>query len=374
MKFIKLALIFILATQLSSGWLDRNFSCKSKENIKFNENWKEFLGESEDAIETFNDLINYEESWFSFINSKEDLQDDFNEILEDMIATFTDNKKVIFCLNKMKKFNREILDIQNDILLLKEKNIDNSTKIAKEMDEKYKEISKLQNYILEIKKSILNELKKLGLEISDEELNTLLVRIDSQNIIQMMLVFDISKKITSKLEKLMLAGNGDIKITKRYYGMNLILSEIALFIQNKYITSIDSKFIPKLKKMISEISQLKKHTVKLLNQSHTDYEKNIYKNNIESQQLTLKTAEIYIKNLNTQKNQIKLARKQVLRNLDLTLNSYQTMAISSNLLNLINLSKKSFSKIMKMQFPEIIPFKNPNMAKEYQKLTEELNR
>lgn len=364
----------ILSTQLLNGWFNSQFSCDSKKNTQFNNNWKDFLDESEDAIETFNDLKNYEESWFSFIHSKEDVQEDFNEILEDMIATFTENKKVIFCLNKMKEFNREILTIQNEILLLAEKNVDNSKVIAKQIRVKTQHIITLQNFILESKKSILSELKKLGLDISDNELNTLLVRIDSQNIIQMMIVFDISKKITAKLEKLMLAGNGDVKITKRYYGMNLILSEIAIFIQSEYIRSINLNFIPKLKKMITDISKLQQQTIQLLKQSRTDYEKSIYTNNIKSQELTIKTAKIYIQNLDSQRKQIILARKRVLRNLDLTLNSYQTMAVSSNLISLINLSNKNFTKIMTMQFPEIVPFTNQNMEKEYIKLTEELNR
>jgi len=374
LKFTKFILIVILSTQLLNGWFNSQFSCDSKKNTQFNNNWKDFLDESEDAIETFNDLKNYEESWFSFIHSKEDVQEDFNEILEDMIATFTENKKVIFCLNKMKEFNREILTIQNEILLLAEKNVDNSKVIAKQIRVKTQHIITLQNFILESKKSILSELKKLGLDISDNELNTLLVRIDSQNIIQMMIVFDISKKITAKLEKLMLAGNGDVKITKRYYGMNLILSEIAIFIQSEYIRSINLNFIPKLKKMITDISKLQQQTIQLLKQSRTDYEKSIYTNNIKSQELTIKTAKIYIQNLDSQRKQIILARKRVLRNLDLTLNSYQTMAVSSNLISLINLSNKNFTKIMTMQFPEIVPFTNQNMEKEYIKLTEELNR
>jgi len=374
LKLTNLALILILSTQLLNGWSDNRFSCDSKKDVEFNSNWKDFLEESEDAIETFNDLQNYEESWFSFIHSKQDVQDDFNEILEDMIGTFTNNKKIIFCLNKMKEFNRDIITIQNEILLLKEKDENSSKVVIKNIKVKNQHITKLQNHIKESKKSILNELKKLGLDISDSELNTLLVRIDSQNIIQMMLVFDISKKITAKLEKLILSGNGDVKIIKRYYGMNIILSEIALFIQNQYIRSIDSNFIPKLKNMIVDISTLKQKTMTLLKHSLTGYEKSIYTNNIQSQDLTIKTAKIYIKNLNTQQKQILLAKKQVLRNLDLTLNSYQTMAVSSNLISLINLSNKNFTKIMTMQFPEIIPFTNQNMEKEYIKLTEKLNR
>jgi hypothetical protein len=275
----------------------------------------------------------------------------------------------------MKDISKDIFKIKTEILNIKEKNVNSSDeKLQDEVREKFKEISNLENKLNLIQKSILKELNNLGLEISEKELEALLIRVDSNNIIQMMLIFDISKKITLKLEKLMLENRDNIQASKRYYGMNLILSEIAVFIQRKYLHSINNKYIPKLNKMIDQMKKLKKDTELLLKKSKTETEKNIYSANIQSQNLTIKTARLYIGNLIKQRNNIKRGLEKALKNLNLTLNTFKTMEVSSNLLNFINLTQKSFSEIMLIQLPEIVPFENIQIEKEYKKLTKELKQ
>ena len=377
-----LFLISIFSLSLFGNWFDdiyRNIfkidSCQSQENRSFNQSWQPFIEKSNSAIEKFNkiDKEKIEDSWLPFVSTKENIREDFNSILNDMISTLTEDTKVMECLQEMRRLNRKILDEKDGILKIKEQNIsgiDENTK--KEIEEKFKKILKLQENIKAIRKSILLELKKLGLNLRSQELEALLVRIDSENIIQIMVIFDISKKIILKLEELMRLNSEDLKISKRYYGMNLILSEIAFYVQKKYIDSIDRKYIPKLNKIILKVDTLIGDTEYLLKNSSTKYEKDIYRNNIKSQKLTVKTAKFYIQNLVKQREQINIAKERSIKNLNLTRNSYRTMEVGSKLLNLIQSTQQSFSQIMSIQLPEIIPFQNKNIEREYKKLTEEL--
>jgi hypothetical protein len=267
---------------------------------------------------------------------------------------------------KIAKEKREIAEIKEKAML--DLDEDDKKKIAK-IESK---ILKLQTEGREIRAYILHRLQSLNMNLSESELNALLVRIDSDNILQMMLIFDISKKMVIQLQELLLASSGDIKLSKRYYGMNLVLSEIALYIQERYIFKIERRYIPKLKIMISRIQSLKAKTRDLIHNSKSEYEKNIYQNNLKSQELTLKTAKLYIKNLEKQKKQVEIAKEKSISNLNLTRNSYRTLQVGANLVELINTTQKNFSRVMSIQFPEIIPFQNSAVEREYQKLTEEL--
>jgi len=375
-------LISLFAISLFGSWFDDIYqdvfkvqSCQFKDKNSFDKNWQPFIKDSDDAIKLFNkmDKEKVESSWIPFISTKDRIRQDFNSILDDVITTFTGDTRILDCLNEMRRLNRKIIEERDIILKLKEKNISGDNKdIKTEIKVRLKNVLKIGTDIVAIRKSILLELKKLGLDLNNKELEALLVRIDSDNIIQIMVIFDISKKITLKLEELMRSNNDNLKISKRYYGMNLILSEIALYVQDKYINSINSKYIPKLNKIISKVNLLIADTDRLLKKSSTQYERDIYLNNIKSQKLTVQTAKMYIKNLAKQKEQIQIAKMRTIKNLDLTRNSYRTMQVGSNLLNLIKSTQQSFNKVINIQFPEIIPFQNSDIEREYKRLTNEL--
>jgi hypothetical protein len=351
--------------------------CLKKSEDPLKENWGDFSTLSNKAIKKINDFENTESdsSWIPFVETRETIQNDFNDILDDLIISLTGDSRAMRCLEEMRLNSKKIIEESEKILKLKENSLLNLTEEEKaEVEKSLKEIERLKSSGEKLRLSILEELKSLGMDLKDSELNALLVRVDSDDILQMMMIFDISKKIISQLQKLMLEGGDDIKLSRRYYGMNLVLSEIALFVQERYISAINQKYIPKLKEIIAKIEDLQKETEILQKSSKNSYEKDIYSKNLQAQKLTLKTANLYIKNLEKQRKQVSIAKDRSLDNLNLTRNSYRTLQIGVNLLDLIKSTEESFQRVMDIQFPEIIPFENSNIEREYKKLTDELRK
>ena len=190
---------------LSADWFENlyreifDISCLEIDDVPFEENWKSFIDNSDEAIEVFQEMENSDDSWF--FNSKERLRKDFNSLLDDILLLFSNDKKVILCLNEMRKDSRRILELKDEILKIKEQNIEkNEAELKQKLAVKFKEIEKLNVKINKIRKSILDHLKKLGFNLSEEELKALLVRIDSKDIVKMAVIFDISKKIQQSLK------------------------------------------------------------------------------------------------------------------------------------------------------------------------------
>ena len=53
--------------------------------------------------------------------------------------------------------------------------------------------------------------------------------------------------------------------------------------------------------------------------------------------------------------------------------TYDMAVNSANLVNLVNETQNSFSQIMNMQLPEIIPFKNEELQWKIQQISDQLN-
>jgi|GEM_PF-2292620 hypothetical protein len=383
--------ILLIQTPLSAEWWqdlehlykntfgEKNISyeCSFKKREDDLQNrWKGFVDLSDKAIGKINKLetVNLEKSWVPFVDTKESLNGDINKILNDLLIALSGDTRVIECLDKMREINRKIISERDSLTKIQERTLSSelSESDRNESTMIFAKIESLNKRVEEIRSNIIVELKNIGLTMEESDLEKLLMRIDSEDIVQVMVVFDISKKITSKLEDLIKNDSDNIKLAKRYYGMNLVLSKIALHVQDRYKTSLITKYIPKLEGMVQNLNNLLIETETFLKESKTKYEREIYTNNIKAQKLSIETANLYLKNLEQQLKQVDSGREQALNNLKLTSNSYKTLQAGVGLLDVIKETQNSFSSIMKIQLPEIIPFKNDQMKLEFHKITEEL--
>ncbi len=354
---------------------DCPFKSKDDQNDELQDRWEGFINLSENAIGKINKLdeVKIEKSWVPLLDTRESLNGDINSILDDLLIALSGDTRVMECMNKMRDINREILIERDALTKISERSIAKISEADRnESKIRFEKIDVLNEHLANIRSSLLIELKNLGLDMPDEDLEKILMRIDSSDIIQVMVIFDISKKITSKLEDLIKNDSNNIKLSKRYYGMNLVLSKIALHVQDQYKIALTTNYIPKLQTMVNNLNSLLVETENLLKESKTQYEREIYSNNLKAQKLSIETASLYAKNLQKQLQQVEEGREQAMNNLKLTSNSYKTLQAGVSLLDVIKETQNSFSSIMKIQLPEIIPFKNLQMEQEYHKITEEL--
>ena len=73
--------------------------------------------------------------------------------------------------------------------------------------------------------------------------------------------------------------------------------------------------------------------------------------------------------LKDQRKKVVVAKNKMVDNLELAKNTYDTVEISAELMNLLNSNQESFDVIMSLQVPEIVAFENLEMKKEFQRLS-----
>jgi hydroxypyruvate isomerase len=86
----------------------------------------------------------------------------------------------------------------------------------------------------------------------------------------------------------------------------------------------------------------------------------------------LKVADLYKQHLDKQRQKMMVARDKTQANLRVALNTYNTVKVSSELVNLLRSSSKSFDDLLSIQVPDLLVFQNAQMKEEFTALTAKL--
>ena len=311
---------------------------------------------------------------------KEDVQEDINKLFEMIVNGLIEDDLLIY-KTKMEKLKKNISQNKSDILKYREKRVGapDSSRIystKSDFDEKIIE-RKNENKIMEneiriIKEKLKNDFKEIGVNLSSEQIDVLLTRVDGDDIIQISLVMETLKHITNQIMLLMKESKEELTQAKKYYGMHQVLLELVVYIQQKYIDKCNTVFIPKIDKMIVDSAHMIENTNRLKNNEEDARRRSIYHNNIEAQKLTNKAATRYKQDLISSRNNMMEAQKISKANLKLSKNTYATVLLSADLFDLISESQNMFEEVSKIQVPNLLPFENIQMEQKYKELTEKL--
>ncbi len=243
-------------------------------------------------------------------------------------------------------------------------------------NEKIKEeqtrIQTYQSEIIKLKQSFGEQLSKIGLYLTDEQLDLLLSSVVGDEIIQGSIVYDNVKQINQKLMVLIKETGEDITIAKRYYGLHVVLLNILHYMQQTFISRIDDLYMPKIKQIVTDTQQLRLETDNLLRNQHETNRREHLQANSGAQALTLQTAELYKKHLRSQRSKIVKARNKTREDLDVAKNTYKTVTLSGKLVTLLHSSQNAFDTLLNIQIPDLLVFENLQMKQEFATLTKKL--
>ena len=101
--------------------------------------------------------------------------------------------------------------------------------------------------------------------------------------------------------------------------------------------------------------------------------KRIYTGNLKSQQYTKKVINLYRSILESDLRKIKKGLNKIRKNYQVALNTFSTVSISSDLASLMSENQDLYKEIMSLQVPELIPFENLQMQKEFESLSNKIS-
>jgi hypothetical protein len=214
------------------------------------------------------------------------------------------------------------------------------------------------------------KLKEIGIDVNADAVDSLLSSVSGDGFLAMTVVFHNVKAITDQLELLTQQQDEALGTAKRYYGMYVVLVRILDRVQKHFVDEIDAVHIPALEGF-SRQAELNITQARALIASKGGDEKQL-QSNIDSNTITQKTAQLYIKYLREQADMISHENVAVEKNLATAVNTYQTVKLSSDVANLIKLGRRNFEEMLKLRMPYLREFQNEVIKKEFRRMTEEL--
>ena len=212
-----------------------------------------------------------------------------------------------------------------------------------------------------------------GVQLTPDQLDLLLTSVVGDDVIQSGIVYANVKRISEQLMQLTLETREDLAVSKRYYGMHTILLEILLHMQQTSISQIDQRYLPAIEQILSEVDEISATTHRLLQvQTDPGHRRHLLAN-LQAQKLTARTATLYRKHLLAQRKAILQARSRTSSDLRVARNTYRTVMVSGELINLLQTSQQSFDQMLAIQPPALLVFENKRMKQEFAALTARLS-
>lgn len=210
-----------------------------------------------------------------------------------------------------------------------------------------------------------------GVELDPQQAEVLLSRVDAGDIIRMTTVFSIIAKMTEQFANAKLQSGENLDVTKKYYGMYIALLELQLYIQKEYLNRLGDEYIPGVEEIRHDALELNKETRGKAKSSDPKH-KPLYEKNMESQAFTLEVTRIYRDALVADAEKVNQAREMLRKHHDVAENTLKTVQVSSDLSVLMTQNESLYHDVMALQVPDLVPFENLQMQREFEAVTARL--
>jgi hypothetical protein len=317
-------------------------------------------------------------AWFS--KDKTDNNAEINQLLDEAVAilSFADSNTT---RQQIRALEQQIRELKQTIFQYRQAQISAPPQstwetTAAEYKDKIKQnlalIEQANRKIAQLKTDFTQQLAEHHLHLNPAQLDVLLSSVVGDDIIQMSIVYDNVKKISQQLMTLALDSGEDLEISQRYYGMHMVLLKILLHMQQNFIAQIEEKYQPKLAQIMEKVQNIQYTTENLLRQETDANRRRHLTANLEAQQLTLTTAQLYQQHLQQQRRKLVQAKTKTVNDWQIAQNTYKTVTISGELVNLLRSSQKFLDLLLSLQVPELVEFENLQMKQEFAILTQQL--
>ena len=335
--------------------------------------WDKMEDRFADIIEVKEDKSVAPESAF-FKKNKAGYQEDIDDLLGDIYAILNDDI-VKEASNSITQIDSKMLDLQAKASQQKSKSvilIGEERQDALQKQQEYEnDIEAYQQNRQKMIEAVQARLDDFGTELSFEQVEALLVRVNADDILAMTTVFPVISEIASSFAKITAASGEDLNNAKKYYSMYVVLLELQLYIQERYIGDLKYKYLPRIDELQSKQNSLINSTQQAQRNASSKH-KVSYSLNLKSQNTTLQAIKLYKVSMQQDLNKMSKAHGLLMQDYTLAVNTLNTVTMSSQVSSLITDSNQLFDRIMALQAPELVPFNNIQMQKEFSALTEQI--
>lgn len=299
-----------------------------------------------------------------------------NSILDNLSLQFEDNELGKFqteydlTLEAIKKFEGQLAEIKASQFMQTGETNSKITKAIKKFEEN---ISKKKDVLNKVLSVYRNRMAKFGVELTSDQAEVLLSRVDARDVTKMTTVFAVISEMVKQLGNIKQVSGENIDVTKKYYAIYIGLLELQMLIQSDYLEKIDAKYLPGISVISNDALKLVAETKAILNSSPEQHRAS-YGQNLKSLEFAVQAAQLYESNLKSNKEKVYEAFAVVKEQHQLAENTLHTVKLSSELTTLIRQSENTYEELMSLQTPALLPFDNFELKREFEAITGRLRK
>ena len=152
------------------------------------------------------------------------------------------------------------------------------------------------------KSDLVQQLNKIGMNISEEHVDVLLESITGDEFVRISIIFDNAKNFAAELERLTDESGEDLETAKKYYGVYLMLLNAVDRLQLKFVEKVDKEYQPQLEDYVEQANKNIEEAKKAIKKGA---DRKQLENNIYNNEVTLQAASFYKRSLEQQKYEMK---------------------------------------------------------------------
>lgn len=248
-------------------------------------------------------------------------------------------------------------------------------KIDERLSELDGEIADRERALAAVDAQLAEALRALGLQLDDRQIDVLLSSVTGDDLLQNAVVFANVRVVVEKLAELSREDRDNLEVNRRYSGLYLVLNDLLIHTREELVRKIDGEYKPRLGEIGKEAEALRREALAKASQTgYSDAQKKSFALNAESNAMTLRVAGLYMQLLDSQRKGILDNLADLRRNRDLAENTYRTVRSSGDLRNLIRSGLELFDSIHALAMPEILPFENEAIRREFEEINKRLKR
>jgi hypothetical protein len=235
------------------------------------------------------------------------------------------------------------------------------------------EIREKERALAGINGKIADALRKMGLDLDDRQVDTLLTSVTGDDLFQNTVIFANVKHVVEKLAELSREDGDNLEINRRYTGMYLVLNDILIVTQEGLAEKIEAEYKPRLALIRAEAENLRAEAAERARQKqYTESQRNAFEANARANAMTVRVAGLYAELLESQRRSVMTTLSDLRRGRDVAENTYRTVKSTGDLRNLIRSGLDLFDSVQSLSMPQIQPFESESIRREFEEINKRL--
>ncbi len=219
-----------------------------------------------------------------------------------------------------------------------------------------------------LKKETLGKLAAANVPLSAEQLDGLLYTADGSELAQVMAVAENIRLIQTHLSQSLDPANS--AQVKTCTGFLMLCYRIYVEIIERAIAKVSGPYLERLEELADEANRQILRAKVLYEQSKKTSE--IARSNMEINARTISLISLYREHLNKRLAELERLRKEMFANYELSLNTFRTVKVGSELLTVIAAGEKDIEAIFSFEPPQLKSIYTEGLAEEFEQITRRL--